>query len=106
MMELAHYQALRVMSGGLFGNSLVVPVTAAILHVAEVGDAFKASQLREQLSGRAADNQIREVLENRLETCEAVEQFPYLGRPHARTWQRLESPLWPFIESWVALLTK
>jgi hypothetical protein len=101
MMALDQYEAQREMSDGLFKNRLVVPVASAVLTVTEAGGTFTATDVRHQLGGRAESNQIREVIETRLEMCGAVEQLPYPGRPHPRTWERLENPFWAFIEHWV-----
>jgi hypothetical protein len=101
MMALGQYEAQREMSDNLFKNRLVVPIASAILAVAEAGEAFTATELRHQLGGRVESNQIRETIETRLESCGAVAQLPYPGRPHPRTWERLESPFWLFIEDWV-----
>jgi len=101
MMEKHQYDALRNLSNGLFKNGLVVPAAACITEI-ELGEAFGVTWVREQLGGRAAANQIHEVLA-RLETCEALEQLPYPGRPHPRMWRRLDSPFWTFIEAWTKL---
>ena len=99
MMEPTQFDDLRARSASLFNNALVVPIAVAILDRENSKDGFGAAEIRQQLGGAAADNQIRQVLK-RLEACELLLQLPYPGRPHPRMWQRLDGPFWAFIESW------
>jgi hypothetical protein len=98
-MEPAQFEHLKARSGSLFNNSLVVPVAAAILDRENPKASFKIGEIRQELGGAAADNQIHQVLE-RLEKCGLLDQLPWPGRPHARMWRLLDSPFWAFIESW------
>jgi hypothetical protein len=99
-MESEDYAALRDLSSRVFKNALVVPVAWAVPRVTDVGGSFVASQVREELSGKLESNQIREAL-GRIEEIGAVTELPYPGRPHARTWERVKSPFWQFLEKWM-----
>jgi hypothetical protein len=99
-MENDQYLALRKQSDDLFKNGLVVPIARAILDLPNGESAFGVTEIREALGGRAASNQIREVLGTRLEPSSAVEELPYLGKPHPKLWRKLKCPFWGFIESW------
>jgi hypothetical protein len=100
MMEQREYKALRSMSAGLFKNSLVLPVSRAILQ-RDGGSPFTATNLCEGLGGRVASNQIRDAL-SRLEASGAIEQLPFPGRPHPRSWERRDHSFWSFVEDWAA----
>jgi hypothetical protein len=100
-MDLSEYSTLREMSDGLFKNRLVVPVSLAILGVAEEEGAFTAPEIRRALDGRVESNQIRDAL-SRIEACGAIEELPFPGPPHPHTWTRVSHPFWDFVAKWTS----
>jgi len=98
-MESIYYERLRGLSHRLFRNARIVPVAIAAAGM-PLGRSLTLGQVEQELGGRLRTNQISEVLE-RLEEIGAVHELPYPGQPHPRTWERLESPFWAFLEAWV-----
>jgi hypothetical protein len=100
-MEKVEYTALREASSDLFKNALVAPLAWAIIEVAASGGSFTVSDLRQKLDGRCADNQIHGALP-RIEAAGAINQLPFPGKPHPRTWERKEHPFWGFADAWIS----
>jgi hypothetical protein len=99
-MEREEYQAIKALSEGVFKNGTILPVACAVGRIAADGDAFDATAVRRELNGHLESNQIREAF-GRLEAAGAARQLPYPGRPHPRTWVRLASPVWSFLDEWL-----
>lgn len=104
-MELMDYELARDRSKGLFNNALVLPVALAVEEGAKVGSDFTVADVRRWIGGRAAENQIHDVL-GRIESAEAITQMPFLGRPHPRRWERVAHPLWAFVTAWAEVAVK
>jgi hypothetical protein len=100
MMDKEAYEDARESSSGLFNNALVLPVAIAILHTVEEGATFVISELREELAGRVADNQIRDALKRIVSTGAAI-RLTSDSRPRSDAWQRQAHPFWPFVGDWV-----
>src|SRR3954453_12873646 len=97
-MESARYEHFQALSTELTGNSTVVAVACAILSL-PASDGVTAPRLMEALGGRCAQNRVADALQ-RLTRLGALVELPYPGRPHARAFERLDSPFWSFIQAW------
>ncbi len=100
MMDKLHYEAARNRSSGLFKNALVLPVAVAVLVTTEEGATFVIGELREELGGRPADNQIRDAL-TRIVSTEAAVLLASSRPPHPDVWERRTHPFWSFVDDWV-----
>lgn len=100
---LGYFEQLARASVDLFGNRATLPVASAVARLGAT--TVQGPDAQRALSGQLPANKVLEALE-RLCRLGALHEMPYVGRPHARTFEiRGESCVWPFIRAFVEELT-
>ena len=96
----ARHKRLADLSERIYGHRHVLPVATAI---EESGaETVTQAEVTRNLEGRSPPNKILHALA-RLEGMGALSQLPYLGRPSARTWDKVkESAFWPLALEYAA----
>jgi hypothetical protein len=77
----------------LHGNSQLLPVALAFSELGQKSSSVP--QVYRHLGGEVPAHRVLEAL-RRLEKIGAVEELPYVGRPHPREFERRDSPYWEF----------
>lgn len=85
------YEALTERSQALFKNKHVLPVAVWIAQ--SDGATVRAPDVVRGLGGRIASNKALEALEH-LRASNLMLELPFLGRPHARIFQRRRALFW------------
>jgi hypothetical protein len=99
-MNEARFDGLAERSDVVYGHRHVLPVAVWILESDELG-SFGQPEVRVGLEGRSPPNKISRALV-RLEEIGALRELPYLGRPHARAYEKRTSAQWGAIREYAA----